>query len=212
MNDNKARKNKTIKAWVHRHLNDTYVKGAQRNGYRSRAAYKLLEIDEQDHLFHNVKNVVDLGCAPGSWSQVAVDKVGEYGTVIGVDLLEIHPLHRLKFIHGDFTEQSTLDELLDAINHKPVDLVISDMAPNLSGIKNTDQVRGAYLVELVLDFAKGYLKTGGNCLIKVFHGGEFDNLVKLSREMFEQVLIRKPDASRSSSSETYLLCKHKKHM
>lgn len=212
MTDTKVRKNKSIKAWVHRHLNDSYVKGAQRDGYRSRAAYKLLEIDAQDKIFNGVKTVVDLGCAPGSWSQVALDKVGEYGRVVGVDLLEIHPIHRLNFIQGDFTDQETLDKLVVEINNKEVDLVISDMAPNLSGIKNVDQVRGAYLVELVLEFSRDYLKVGGHCLIKVFHGYEFDSLVKMAREIFTQVVIRKPDASRSSSSETYLLCKSKKHM
>lgn len=208
----KVRKNKTIKAWVHRHLNDIYVKDAQRDGFRSRAAYKLLDIDAQDKIFTGVKNVVDLGCAPGSWSQVALQKVGEHGKVVGVDLLEIHPIYRLNFIHGDFTEQQTLDALVNAIDHKEVDLVISDMAPNLSGIKNVDQARGAYLVELVLEFSKDYLKTGGKCLIKVFQGAEFESLVKMAREIFTQVLIRKPDSSRSSSSETYLLCKNKKHL
>lgn len=206
----KVKKNKTIKAWVHRQLNDVYVKDAKKDGFRSRAAYKLLEFDENDGIFYNVKTVVDLGCAPGSWSQMAVKKVGEHGKVVGVDLLEMHPIYGVEFIQGDFTENETLDKLLQAIEHKKVDLVISDMAPNLSGIKNVDQARGAYLVELVLDFASGYLKVGGNCLIKVFHGSEFENLVKTAREMFQQVIIRKPDASRSSSSETYLLCKHKK--
>lgn len=206
----KVKKNKTIKAWVHRQLNDIYVKDAKKDGFRSRAAYKLLEFDQNDGIFYNVKTVVDLGCAPGSWSQMAVKKVGESGKVFGVDLLDMHPIYGVEFIQGDFTENETLNKLLDVMEHKKVDLVISDMAPNLSGIKNVDQVRGAYLVELVLDFARGYLKVGGNCLIKVFHGSEFDNLVKTAREMFQQVVIRKPDASRSSSSETYLLCKHKK--
>ena len=206
----KVRKNKSLRAWVHQHINDTYVNQAQRAGYRSRAAYKLVEFDNSDNLFHNVKTVVDLGCAPGSWSQVSLEKVGESGRVVGVDLLEIQPLSRLKFIQGDFTEQSTLDLLLEQINHKMVDLVISDMAPNLSGVKQVDQTRGAYLVELVLEFSRDYLRPGGNCLIKVFHGYEFDNLVKMARQMFTQVVIRKPEASRSKSSETYLLCKHKK--
>lgn len=206
----KVKKNKTIKAWVHRQLNDVYVKDAKKDGMRSRAAYKLIEIDEQDKIFHNVKRVVDLGCAPGSWSQVSINKVGETGKVVGVDLLEIHPMYKLEFIQGDFTEQETLDKLLSAIDHKEVDLVISDMSPNLSGIKNVDQARSAYLVELVLEFCRDYLKKNGNCLIKVFQGSEFENLVKTARELFAQVVIRKPDASRSSSSETYLLCKNKK--
>lgn len=206
----KNKKNRVVKAWVHQHVNDTYVNQAQKDGYRSRAAYKLLEIDKEDGIFHNVKVVVDLGCAPGSWSQVALNKVGSSGKVIGVDLLEIDPISRLNFIHGDFTEQTTLDKLLQAIDNKEVDLVISDMAPNLSGIKNVDQARSAYLVELALDFSRGYLKAGGHCLIKVFQGSEFDELVKLARNLFTQVLIRKPEASRSKSKEVYLLCKSKK--
>lgn len=206
----KVRKNKSIKAWVHQHINDSYVNQAQKAGYRSRAAYKLLEIDAQDNIFHNAVTVVDLGCAPGSWSQVSLHKVGGNGRVIGVDLLGMQPLANLNFIQGDFTEQATLDKLLVSIEHRKVDLVISDMAPNLSGVKGVDQARGAYLIELVLDFAKGYLKTNGHCVMKVFHGSEFDNLVKLARTMFTQVIIRKPEASRSKSSETYLLCKFKK--
>lgn len=214
MNDKpeKARKNKSIKAWVHQHINDSYVNQAQKAGYRSRAAYKLLEIDAQENIFHNAVTVVDLGCAPGSWSQVSLQKVGDHGRVIGVDLLEVQPLANLNFIQGDFTDQLTLDKLLTSIEHRKVDLVISDMAPNLSGVKGVDQARGAYLIELVLDFAKGYLKTNGHCVMKVFHGSEFDSLVKLARTMFTQVIIRKPEASRSKSSETYLLCKFKKQL
>lgn len=208
--DEKKKKNRFVKAWIHEHINDAYVNQAQKSGFRSRAAYKLLEIDEQDNIFHNVKTIVDLGCAPGSWAQVALDKVGSNGKVVGVDLLEIQPLHRLEFIQGDFTADNTLHKLLQAINYNKVDLIISDMAPNLSGIKDVDQAKIAYLVELVLDFAKDYLKPGGNCLIKVFHGGEFANLVKHARELFTQVLTRKPGASKSKSSEIYLLCKHKR--
>jgi 23S rRNA (uridine2552-2'-O)-methyltransferase len=209
--ENKTKKNKSIKAWINQHVNDSYVNQAQRDGYRSRAAYKLLEIAQIDDLFAKVNTVVDLGCAPGSWSQLALEYVIPHGgSVVGVDLLEIKPLSHLKFIQGDFTEQATLDALLTAINHQSVDLVISDMAPNLSGIKQVDQCREAYLVELVLEFCQGYLRQGGNCLIKVFHGSEFDNLVKQARQLFNQVLIRKPQASRSKSSETYLLCKNKK--
>ncbi|AUR51507.1 RlmE family RNA methyltransferase [Aquella oligotrophica] len=208
----KPKKNKVIKAWVHQHVNDAYVNQAQKDGYRSRAAYKLLEIDRDDNLFNKAQIVVDLGCAPGSWSQVAIGKVGVNGKVIGVDLLEIDPIPRLNFIHGDFTEQETLNRLLMAIDNKEVDLVISDMAPNLSGIKNVDQARSAYLVELVLDFSASYLKVGGNCLIKVFQGSEFEDLVKLARNVFTQVIIRKPEASRSKSKEVYLLCKSKKPM
>ncbi len=203
------KKNKLVKAWVNQHVTDHYVHMAVKDNYRSRAAYKLIEIDETLNLFKNVQVVVDLGCAPGSWSQYAVKKVGTNGIVIGIDLLEITPIHGLEFIHGDFTSDEILKKLVQEIDNKQVDLIISDMAPNLSGIRGVDQARGAYLIELVLDFAREYLKVGGNCIIKIFHGGEFDSLVKLARSLFNQVVIHKPSASRSASSETYMLCKNK---
>ena len=206
----KVKKNKTIRAWVTQHINDHYVNQAQVDGYRSRAAYKLLEIEEHDKIFHNAQTIVDLGSAPGSWSQVAITKVGKKGLVIGVDLLEMAPIPRVEFIHGDFTTAATLDKLLALINHQPVDLIISDMSPNISGVKVVDQARSAYLSELVFDFAVQYLKPNGHCLIKVFHGEEFEQLVKQARKLFTQVAVRKPLASRSKSSELYLLCKNKK--
>jgi 23S rRNA (uridine2552-2'-O)-methyltransferase len=190
---------------MHDHVNDHYVKSAANAGYRSRAAYKLLEIDQKFNLFKNVKKAVDLGCAPGSWSQVILQKISADSSVVGVDLLEIDPIHNLHFIQGDFTTDEILAQLVEAIGDKVVDLVVSDMAPNLSGIKGVDQARGAHLVELVFEFARDYLVTGGKCVIKVFHGGEFDSLVKQMRSLFNQVVIFKPDASRSKSSETYLL-------
>ncbi len=205
--DNK--KNKTSKAWINRQLNDVYVNMAQKAGYRSRAAYKLLEIDDEVNLFKNVQVVVDLGCSPGSWSQVACSKVGANSLVIGVDLLEMAQIINHHFIQGDFTNEITLNQLIDSLNGRDVDLIISDMAPNLTGIKGIDQARSAYLVELVLDFAANYLKVDGNCLIKVFQGNEFNNLVKQAKSIFRQVIIKKPKASRSESSETYLLCKNK---
>lgn len=205
----KKKKNKVVKSWVHEHLSDIYVDMAHKTGYRSRAAYKLLELHKENNLFKQGYSVVDLGCAPGSWSQVALELVGENGKVVGLDLLEIMPISNLKFIQGDFTEQSTLDELVSSINAKEVDLVISDMAPNMSGVKVVDQAKSAYLVELVLEFCKDYLRKNGNCLIKVFHGYEFESLVKKAREDFSSVVIRKPDASRGRSSEVYLLCKGK---
>lgn len=198
-------KNRFVKAWIHDHVNDHYVKSATSAGYRSRAAYKLLEIDQKFDLFKNVKRVVDLGCAPGSWSQVVLQKIGTGGIAVGVDLLEIDPIHGLYFIQGDFSQNEVLTNLVSAIGDKVVDLVVSDMSPNLSGIRGVDQARAAYLIELVLDFARDYLITGGKCVIKVFHGGEFDNLVKQMRSQFNKVVVFKPDASRSKSSETYLL-------
>jgi|SRR6185437_3518152 len=198
-------KNRFVKAWMHEHVNNHYVKSAASDGYRSRAAYKLLEIDQKFDLFKNVKRVVDLGCAPGSWSQVLWRKIGKDGITVGVDLLEIEPIPGLHFIQGDFSDEEVLAQLVDAIGDKVVDLVVSDMSPNLSGVRGVDQARGAYLIELVLEFATDYLVTGGKCVIKVFHGGEFDNLVKRMRSMFNRVVVFKPDASRSKSSETYLL-------
>lgn len=198
-------KNKVVRAWIHEHINDHYVKSATNEGYRSRAAYKLLEIDQKYDLFKNVKRTVDLGCAPGSWSQVIRRKISPGGIIVGVDLLEIEPIHGLTFIQGDFTTDEVLAKLVNAIGDKMVDLVVSDMAPNLSGVRGVDQARGAYLIELVLDFAKNYLVTGGKCVIKIFHGGEFSNLQTQMRELFTQVVVFKPSASRSKSSETYLL-------
>ncbi len=206
----KLKKNKVVKSWVQQQQNDKYVQQAQRSGYRSRAAFKLLAINQQDKILYSGATVVDLGCAPGSWSQVALDQVGLSGKVIGVDLLEIEPLYRLNFIQGDFSSAAVLKQLITNLQEKPLDLLLSDMAPNLSGIKGVDQARSAHLIELVLDFANEYLKPQGNCLIKVFHGAEFENLLKLARKLFTQVLIRKPEASRAKSSETYLLCKVKK--
>ncbi len=211
MAKDKVKKNKLVKAWVNQHLNDHYVHLAQKDGYRSRAAYKLLEIDEAHKIFDYVTRVVDLGCSPGSWSQVSTKKVGSNGLVVGVDLLPTEPINGANLIQGDFTDNQILDILVLALDGKEVDLVISDMAPNLSGIKNVDQARQSLLVELVLDFAKNYLKFGGNCVIKVFNGSEFNKLMDEARQLFNQVLVYKPNASRSKSSETYLLCKGKKN-
>ncbi len=204
-------KNRFVKAWMHQHINDHFVKSAANDGYRSRAAYKLLEIDQKFDLFKNVTRVVDLGCAPGSWSQVISKKVGNRGGItVGVDLLEMEPVRGLHFIQGDFTHDEVLESLISAIGAHVVDLVVCDMAPNLSGVKGVDQARGAYLIELAIDFAANYLIAGGNCVIKVFNGGEFDNLVKLMRNLFTQVTVYKPSASRSKSSETYLIGLSKK--
>lgn len=203
-------KNKFVKAWINEHVNDHYVKSAAADGYRSRAAYKLLEIDKKYDLFKNVRRVVDLGCAPGSWSQVVGRKIGPGMLSVGIDLLEIEPINGLTFIHGDFTADEVLEDLVNAIGGKVVDLVLSDMAPNLSGIKVVDQARGAYLTELVIQFAKDYLITGGKCVIKVFYGAEFNNMVTTMRTIFNQVVIFKPVASRAKSSETYIIGLYKK--
>lgn len=189
------------------HVNDPWVQRAKREGYRSRASFKLMEIDERDHLIKPGMTVVDLGATPGGWSQVAAKKLAGNGRVIALDILEMQPLHNVTFIQGDFREQATLDELLRILDGKPVDLVISDMAPNISGIGIADQARAMHLTELALDFAIEHLKPGGNFLVKVFQGDGFEAFIKTLRAAFKQTQTRKPEASRGRSSETYLLGK-----
>lgn len=196
---------KTSKAWMQEHLNDEYVKRAQKEGYRARAAYKLLEIDDKDKLIKPGMTVVDLGSTPGSWSQVAVQRIKGQGRVIALDILDMHPIPGVEFICGDFREETVLQQLEAALNGKPVDLVIADMAPNMSGLKDVDQAGAAYLTELALDFCHQWLKPGGNFLVKVFIGSGFDEIVKQMRGQFEKVVTRKPKASRDRSSEVYLL-------
>lgn len=203
------KKNKTDKSWINRHSNDHYVHLAKSDGYRSRAAYKLLEMDDSYRLLANASCVVDLGSAPGSWSQVARSKMMPNGFMLSVDLLTMQEIRGVNFIQGDFTENNVLEQMITLLDGRTIDLIISDMAPNLSGVKMVDQAKSAYLIELVLDFARNYLKIGGNCLIKIFIGGEFERLIKAARELFEKVEIQKPNSSRSNSSETYLLCKSK---
>jgi len=186
-------------------VNDEFVKRAQRDGYRARAAYKLLEIDDKDQLIKPGMTIVDLGSAPGSWSQVAVQRLAGQGRVIALDILEMPPIPGVEFIQGDFREEETLLVLEKSLNGKPVDLVIADMAPNISGISDVDQARAAYLVELALEFSREWLKPGGNFLVKVFVGSGFDEIVMAMRESFEKVVTRKPKASRDRSSEVYLL-------
>lgn len=187
------------------HLNDPYVKLAQKEGYRARAAYKLLEIDDKDKLIKPGMTIVDLGSTPGSWSQVAVQRLKGQGRVIALDILDMHPIAGVEFIQGDFREASVLRQLEEALNKSQVDLVIADMAPNITGIKDVDQAGAAYLTELALAFSKDWLKPNGNFLVKVFVGAGFDELVKDMRQMFDKVVTRKPKASRDRSSEVYLL-------
>jgi len=201
------KRTKTSKAWMQQHVNDPYVQQAKHLGYRARSAFKLLEIDAKDHLFKPGMLVVDLGATPGGWSQIAAQKVGERGRVIALDLLEMVGLPGVTFIQGDFTEDATLATLVDKLAGQPVDLVISDMAPNISGIVLADQARGFYLAELALDFAVKHLKPGGGFVVKVFQGGDFDAYLKTVRAHFKHVTIRKPEASRSKSSEVYLVGK-----
>lgn len=196
---------RTSKAWMMEHLNDPYVKLAQKEGYRARAAYKLMEIDDKDKLIKPGMTVVDLGSAPGSWSQVAVQRLKGHGKVIALDILDMQPIGGVAFIQGDFREESVLRVLEEKINNTPVDLVIADMAPNISGVKDVDQAGAAYLTELALDFSKDWLKPGGNFLVKVFIGAGFEEILQNMRQMFDKVVTRKPKASRDRSSEVYLL-------
>jgi 23S rRNA (uridine2552-2'-O)-methyltransferase len=196
---------RTSKAWMQEHLNDEFVKRAQKEGYRARAAYKLIEIDDKDKLIKPGMTIVDLGSTPGSWSQVAVQRLKGQGKVIALDILDMTGIAGVTFIQGDFREEAVLKQLQTAINNKPVDLVIADMAPNISGVKDVDQAGAAYLTELALEFSKDWLKPNGNFLVKVFIGAGFDDIVKTMRLHFDKVVTRKPKASRDRSSEVYLL-------
>ena len=196
---------RTSKAWMLEHLNDPYVKLAQKEGYRARAAYKLMEIDDKDKLIKPGMTVVDLGSAPGSWSQVAVQRLKGQGKVIALDILDMQPIAGVTFIQGDFREESVLRLLEEKLNKTQVDLVIADMAPNISGVKDVDQAGAAYLTELALDFSKEWLKPSGNFLVKVFIGAGFEEILQNMRQMFDKVVTRKPKASRDRSSEVYLL-------
>lgn len=196
---------KTSKAWMHEHVNDPYVQRAKGEGYRSRAAYKLMEIDDRDHLLRPGMVVVDLGAAPGSWTQVAVQRVGRTGRVFALDLLPVEPLPGVEFIQGDFQDDAVLGELENRLDGEPVDLVLSDMAPNMSGIDTVDQARSIQLGELALDFAARHLKPGGNFLIKVFQGAGFMEFRGEIQRHFASLQVRKPKASRDRSAEVYLL-------
>lgn len=192
------------------HLNDEFVKRANREGYRSRAAYKLMELDDRDKLIKPGMTVVDLGSAPGSWSQVVVERLKGQGRVFALDLLEMQGLPGVEFIQGDFTEDEVLAKLENSLNGQPIDLVICDMAPNISGISTVDQARSIYLNELALDFSLKWLKPGGGFLVKMFVGSGYDEAVATIRQGFEKVATRKPKASRDRSNEVYLLATGKK--
>lgn len=201
-------RSKSSSRWLHEHFTDEYVRRAQEEGYRSRAIYKLLEIHEHDRLFRSGMTVVDLGAAPGGWSQLAARLVAKQGTVIALDILPMEPLPDVEFIQGDFRETAILEQLLNKLSGRQVDLVISDMAPNTSGIKAVDQPRGMYLSELALDFSQLCLRTGGDFLVKVFQGEGFDVFLKKLRADFTTVAPRKPKASRARSAEQYLLARN----
>ncbi len=192
---------------MQRHVADPYVQRAKALGYRSRAAFKLLEIDARDRLFVAGQSVVDLGAAPGGWSQVAAERTGARGRVVAIDLLDMAPIPRVTFIRGDFTAEPVLRELERVLGGRPVDLVLSDLSPNLSGVAATDQARSIELAELAVAFAGGHLKPEGGLLIKAFQGAGFPELLRRVRTSFERVASRKPEASRARSSEMYLLAR-----
>ena len=198
-------KSKSSHNWLKEHFDDHYVKKAQKEGLRSRATFKLDEIDKKDKLMRPGMAVVDLGSAPGGWSDYALRKVGDKGTVVALDILEMTPLTGVHFIKGDFREDSVLDELNNVLDGQQIDLVLSDMAPNITGVDSIDQPSSMYLVELALDFALTNLSKQGCFLVKVFQGEGFEAYLKAMRAGFNKVVTRKPDASRARSREVYLL-------
>lgn len=191
--------------WMHEHLNDEYVKKAQKEGYRSRSVYKLLEIIEKSQIINKGDRILDLGAAPGGWSQVARKIVGKSGQVIASDILSIEEISGVNFLQGDFTEQSVYDELITLTEGSSIDIVLSDMAPNMSGQLSVDQPKSIYLAELAIDLAVKTLSKNGHFIVKLFQGDGFDDYVKNAKKVFKKVSIIKPKASRSRSKEVYLL-------
>ena len=202
-------RSKSSVGWLKEHFDDEYVMRAQKDGYRSRAVYKLIELDERDHLFTPGQRVVELGSAPGGWTQYLSDKLGGQGTVVASDILPMDGFAGVEFILGDFTEQLVFDQILAALNGELADAVISDMAPNVTGQASIDQPRSMYLVELALDMALQILKPDGLLLMKVFQGDGFDDLLQQLRSHFKSVKTRKPKASRDRSRELYIMARHR---
>ena len=198
-------RSKTSSNWLKEHFDDPYVKQAQKDGYRSRASYKLLEISKKDRLLRPGMTVVDLGAAPGGWTQVAMQLVGEEGTVVASDILAMDSIADVTFVQGDFTEQAVYDQIVAALGGEKADLVISDMAPNISGVKSLDQARWLNLAELAFDFAQQYLKQGGSVVIKCFEGEGAKQFRESVKSSFQKVHIRKPKASRDRSSEFFIV-------
>ena len=200
-------RSKSSARWLQEHFDDQYVKRSQEDGWRSRASYKLLEIHEKDKLFRPGMSVVDLGAAPGGWTQVATEIIGDSGRIVASDILPMDPVAGAKFVQGDFTEDQVLEDILAAIGSDQVDLVISDMAPNMCGAQSVDQPKAMYLVELALELARQVLAKNGVFLAKVFQGEGFEEYLKDLRTSFNKVVTRKPQASRARSREVYLLAK-----
>jgi 23S rRNA (uridine2552-2'-O)-methyltransferase len=201
------KKSGSSKRWLQEHFADTYVKQALAAGYRSRSIYKLQELQERDKLFLHGMTIVDLGAAPGGWSQLVTKLVGKKGRVIALDLLAFEPLPGVEFIQGDFSDDAVIAELISLLNAKNVDWVLSDMSPNMSGIDSVDQPRSMELAELALDFALRVLGESGGFLVKVFQGEGFDPFLVALRQNFKKVIIRKPKASRGRSREVYILAR-----
>lgn len=200
-------RSKSSQRWLKEHFDDVYVKKAHAEGYRSRAVYKLKEIDEKEQLFRPGMTVIDLGAAPGGWTQYVAEKLNGHGKIIALDVLPMDALPQVEMIVGDFTEDDVLQSLLTLVPAQSVDVLLSDMAPNMSGNAAVDIPRAMYLTELAFDLCPKMLKPGGILLMKVFHGSGFDALIQQARQQFNRVVIRKPSASRSRSRETYLLAK-----
>ena len=200
-------RSKSSQKWLKEHFDDLYVKQAQRDGYRSRAVYKLKEIDEKQRLFKPGMSVLDLGAAPGGWTQYVAEKLGHEGKIIALDILPMDPLPDVTVIEGDFHDEAVFQHLLDVVPKTGVDIILSDMAPNMSGNMAIDIPRAMALAELAFDLTDRILKPGGTLLMKVFHGEGFDDLLKMARMQFKKVMVKKPSASRPRSRETYLLAK-----
>jgi 23S rRNA (uridine2552-2'-O)-methyltransferase len=200
-------RSKSSHRWLQEHVNDPYVKQAQKDGYRSRSSYKLIELNERDRLIKPGMLVLDLGSAPGGWSQVAGRIVGEKGRVIATDILPMDPVRNVEFIQGDFTQEDVFNKILETLGNRKPDLIICDIAPNISGIDSADQASSMYLVELALDMARRVLKSKGNFVAKVFQGSGSDAFLKELRTSFDKVSIRKPAASRPRSREIYVVAR-----
>lgn len=201
------KKHKFVKAWMQEHVNDHWVKEATRLGYRSRSAFKLLELAEKDKLFRPGMRVVDLGAAPGSWAQVLRERLGPRATIVAIDLLPMDPVRGVTFLQGDFREDEGLAAVATALAGRKVDLVVSDLAPNLSGVESADQARSVHLGELALEFAQKWLQPGGDLVVKAFQGEGFQEFQRAMQEHFAEVYARKPKASRDRSREVYLVAK-----
>jgi 23S rRNA (uridine2552-2'-O)-methyltransferase len=199
-------RSKSSQKWLKEHHDDAYVLRARRDGYRSRAVYKLIEIQHKDQVLKPGQFILDLGAAPGGWSEYAARFVGNKGRVIAVDLLPVEPIAGVEIIKGDFQERETLDQILDLIDRQPFDLVLSDMAPNISGIDTVDQPRSVYLAELAFELARDYLNENGSFVVKLFQGEGFEALTSAFRLAFKSVKYRKPKASRARSREIYAVC------